>query len=240
MLYHYVCQYSYLYATELICAFDSKWEFIKDFPYYHILSLGCGGCVDLMAIESLLSKKNKGCNVSYIGIDNNNLWDPVHEKIGGYCKSNNMGFKTLDYDVFERFRERRLADTNIIVLSYLISYLYNTGQIAEITSLVNDIVKNVVNKKEPEQHLLLVINDVNSNKHGRDYFGHFEKAIKDAGLTIKGEYRYFDTGSLNSFQRIGQPYDVRKCIFDIPSEIKVKYHAQESVKSTIQFIVEVM
>lgn len=58
MLYHYVCQYSYLYSKELLCAFEHEWDFIKGFPYFHILSLGCGGCADLMALEILRQRHN--------------------------------------------------------------------------------------------------------------------------------------------------------------------------------------
>ena len=241
MLYQYVCQYSYLYTTELLCAFASEWDFIKDFPYYHILSLGCGGCADLMAIENLLSRKNISRSVSYIGIDINQLWQPIHEKIKECCQCNGVHFKARYYDVFDCFKERGIADTNIIVLSYLISYLYNTEQIATIDSLIHDITKNIVVKKKPEQHLLLIINDVNSNRRGRDCFSRFERAIKKSGLNIlQSKYRYFDTGKLNDFQKIGQPYNVRNCVFEIPTIIQMKYHAQSSINSTIQLILEVM
>ena len=241
MLYHYVCQYSYLYTTELLCAFGSEWDFIKDFPYYHVLSLGCGGCADLMAIEDLLSRKRVRRSVSYIGIDINELWQPIHERIKEYCERNNFHFTARYYDVFDCFKEREIADTNVIVLSYLISYLYNTGQIATIDSLIHDIAENIVLKKKHGQHLLLVINDVNSNRRGRDYFSRFEKAINDSGMDIlQSAYRYFDTGYLNDFQKIGQPYNVRSCAFEVPAKIQMKYHAQSSINSTIQLILEVM
>lgn len=241
MLYHYVCQYSYLYTTELLCAFASEWNFLKDFQYYHILSLGCGGCADLMAFEDLLNRKNVTRPISYIGIDVNGLWQPIHSSIDKYCQNKGLHFKARYYDVFDCFKENGIADTNIIVLSYLISYLYNTEQISTIDSLIHDIAENIVNKKLPDQHLLLVINDVNSNRRGRDYFSRFESAINDSGLSIiQSSYRYFDTGYLNDFQKIGQPYNVHNCIYEIPSEIQVKYHAQSNINSTIQLILEVM
>lgn len=57
MLYHYVCQYSYLYTTELLCAYEEEYDYLNDYPYFHILSLGCGGCADLMAFEHFESVK---------------------------------------------------------------------------------------------------------------------------------------------------------------------------------------
>ena len=41
MLYHYFCQYSYLYTTELLCAFNEEKDYLVDYPYFHIVSLGC-------------------------------------------------------------------------------------------------------------------------------------------------------------------------------------------------------
>ena len=76
-----VCQYSYLYASELLCAFEHEWSFISSFPYYHILSLGCGGCADLMGFEFLINEKKISVPISYIGIDKNELWAPIHQSI---------------------------------------------------------------------------------------------------------------------------------------------------------------
>lgn len=240
MICQYVCQYSYLYATELLCAFASEWEFIKYYPYYHIASLGCGGCADLMAFEALQKQKNISQPISYIGIDVNQLWRPVHSKIEEYCLHNTISFKTRYYDVFDYFQKNRVSDANIIVISYLISYLYNTEQIAGIDSLAHRIAENIVNKKEAGQHLLLVINDVNSWKRGRDYFSRFESAIKNCGLNIlRSTYRHFDTGRLYSSQKIGTPYDVPNRAFNIPIEIQNKYQAK-NLNATIQLILEVM
>lgn len=111
-----------------------------------------------------------------------------------------------------------------------------------IDSLAEKIAKNIVLQKESGQHLLLIINDVNSNNRGRDYFSHFERAIKKAGAKIiNSDYRYFDSGNLNYYQTNGfKPYkNAKKCYFDIPSKFKSKYHAQEDLNSTIQLLLEV-
>ena len=42
MLYHYVCQYSFLYTTELLCAFDHEWDYIRVF---HIIIFFLWGAV---------------------------------------------------------------------------------------------------------------------------------------------------------------------------------------------------
>ena len=53
---------------------------------------------------------------------------------------------------------------------------------------------------------------------------------------------YFDTGNLNYYQTNGfTAYsNAKRCCFNIPSEIKQKYHAKEDLNSTIQLLLEVV
>ena len=48
-----------------------------------VLSLGCGACADLMALERMLP----GVKIDYCGIDQNKLWESVHDKIKSYCNN---------------------------------------------------------------------------------------------------------------------------------------------------------
>lgn len=243
MLYHYVCQYSYLYTTEILWALSEERKYIKKFPYYHILSLGCGGCADLMAFDYLFNRNIIQIPISYLGFEINTLWQPIHNQIQKYYKNNDMiKFKIPGYnDVFKCFKDTPLSNANIIVISYLISYLYNTNQTGQIDSLAENIANNIVSQKSKNQNLLLIINDVNSNNRGRDYFSHFEEAIRNVGMTItNSKYKYFDTGNLNYYQTNGfTPYKAKKCFFAIPEKIQQEYHAQKCLNSTIQLILEV-
>lgn len=243
MLYHYVCQYSYLYTTEILWALSEEWKYIKTFPYFHVVSLGCGGCSDLMAFDYLLNNQKIKVPISYLGFEINSLWEPIHNEIQKFYNGNNMiHFNIPGYnDVFECFKETLLPNANIIIISYLISYSYNTGQIKKIDELAENIANNIISQKSSDQTLLLIINDVNSNNRGRDYFSHFEKAIKNSGITIiNSKYKYFDTGNLNYYQTNGfSPYEAKSCFFDIPSEIQQKYHAQKNLNKTIQLLLEV-
>lgn len=241
MLLHYVCQYSYLYTKEIIYALIEEHDFIQNFPYFHVLSLGCGSCADLMALEVYCDKARIQIPISYVGIDVNPLWEPIHLEIQEYCQEHDIRFQTQYSDVFDRFQETGINDTNVIVISYLISYLYNTNQIRQIDSLVRDIAERIINKKGDGNPLLLIINDVNSNRRGRDYFSYFENAISRVGLSISNKkYRYFDTGYLNDFQKVGEPYPVYRDFFEIPTDIQVNYHAQTGIQSTVQLLLEVI
>lgn len=241
MIYHYVCQYSYLYATELLCAFEEEKEYLLDYPYYHILSLGCGGCTDLMAFEHLYNENALSVPISYIGIDINELWRPVNNRISKYCEEHEIKYKTRYLDVFKCFKQQAIGDTNIIVISYLISYLYNTKQIKLIDSFIDDLVKNIISKKKQNQKLLLIINDVNSYKRGRNYYSYFQRKIESYNLSvIRCNYKYFDTGNLYDGQKIGTAYSTSKCVFSIPQRMQEYYHAEKNCKQTIQLLLEVI
>lgn len=241
MIYHYVCQYSFLYATELLCAYREETSYLTNCPYYHTMSLGCGGCADLMAFEQFYKNIGVDAPISYIGIDVNELQRPVNNRIQKYCEKENIKYKVQYYDVFKCFRRNGVVDANILVISYLISYLYNTKQISTINTFVEDVVNNIVQKKKTGQKFLIIINDVNSNLRGRDYFDHFIGKLNEYQLSIINcKYKYFDTGDLYQPQKIGTPYAVQRSLFPVPNAFGVKYHAQERCQKTIQLILEVI
>ena len=241
MIYHYVCQYSYLYATELLCAYREETDYLKNYPYYHIMSLGCGGCADLMAFEQFYRNIGSSTQISYIGIDVNELWRPINNRTQKYCEKENIKYKVRYHDVFKCFRQSGVVDANILVISYLISYLYNTRQISTIDTFVEDTVNNIVQKKKAGQKFLIIINDVNSNRRGRDYFNHFIGKLNKYKLSIiNTKYKYFDTGNLCPPQKIGTPYIIQESLFPISKTFAEKYHTQNRCQQTIQLILEVI
>lgn len=241
MLYHYVCQFSYLYASEIQHAFIEENAYLKDFPYYHVLSLGCGAAVDLMALEGFCYQEELNQPISYFGIDSNTNWESIHRKIERYCDSNGIKRKFLCNDAIKLLKSNAISDANIIVISYMISYLYNNGQIREVDSFIDSLVNNAVLKKKKGQKMLIVINDLNTYKKGRDYFSHIKRRIEKKGVEfLNYKYKYFDTGDLFSGQKIGEPYSGDVCLYNIPEIIMDKYHARKDGQKTIQLIMEVI
>ena len=62
----YVCDYSYKYASE-IWYLLRKSEALKKLEKYNVLSIGCGGCPDLMAFESYIKETGGNKKVHYFG-----------------------------------------------------------------------------------------------------------------------------------------------------------------------------
>lgn len=122
----------------------------------------------------------------------------------------------------------------------MISYLYNSNQIDQINSFINNITENII-KRKGDNKLLLIINDVNSNRRGRNYFADFEECIRGKGLTVlNSKYKYFDTGHLNVYQMLGTPYEMEGLGVDIPETIQREYHARTEMQTTIQLLLEVV
>lgn len=58
-----MCRYTYKYFSEMI--YGLKQIELSEYPFFHILSLGCGGVPDLMAFQYM----NYNKKISYVGLD---------------------------------------------------------------------------------------------------------------------------------------------------------------------------
>lgn len=236
MLYHYVCQYTLRYASEILYAFKEEASFLSDFDRINMMSIGCGGCPDLMAMEEFLCDYGINVPVSYKGFDINELWLPVHNRVQRYCENNDVTCKIKREDAINYFSKFYSSDTNVIVVSYLLSYLYNTPQKKEIVTFFDRLIDNVILRNNERK--LIIFNDVNSCNRGRDYFHVFLDKLKRKGLHGTCKYMYFDSSRLNDFQRNGTAYTSICPMFNYDNGIKRKYHVDGECRSA-QLIVEV-
>ena len=236
MLYHYVCQYSLRYASELLYALRSKRDFLSTFSNYSIMSIGCGGCADLMAFEKFANDLYLSKNIRYTGFDINPLWSPIHNRISRYCDEKSITRRFFIEDAIQHFQKYYHNSTNIIVISYLLSYLYNTSHKNDILLFFDLIIDSVVLRNNDKK--LIIINDVNSCNRGRDYFPKLIDKLKKKGLHGTYSYRYFDSDRLNDFQRNGDPYESNAPLFFMDVNKKREYHVDGWCRSA-QLIVEV-
>lgn len=75
----YVCRYTHKYASEIMYLLRSSTT-LNDMNSYNIISIGCGGCSDLIAFDTFAGD----INTSYLGIELNFLWHDVHSFILEY------------------------------------------------------------------------------------------------------------------------------------------------------------
>lgn len=232
LLDYYVCRYSYKYCSEMIYALREL--DLTAYPYFHILSLGCGGAPDLMAFEHMDYEQP----ISYYGVDKSLYWKKVHD----YIEQNfNGGRAKFDQNinVLTYFEEKELHQCNVIIIQYLISFFYDTIGQRGLRRWFSYLAENIVRNKPSDSPLLIIINDADSVNTGRDAFPLFVEEIKRVGLNISYEYRrrfkeqnYF-AGSLK--------YENNQNIFarEIPRRFVQDYCVAKTCESA-QLIVEVI
>ena len=178
----YVCRYSYKYCSEIIYALEQV-DLYK-YPYFNILSLGCGAAPDLMAFKYM----NYPQELRYSGIDSNSCWKKIHTYIENEFDNPNVKFYR-NIDVLTYFNNYKFEGTNILIIQYLISYFYKNIGPFNLIGWFNSLANNIVKYKPVDSPLLIIINDVDSKNTGRDIFPRLIDQIKNLGFQINYEIR---------------------------------------------------
>lgn len=237
MLSFYVCDYAGKYMSEMLYLMEQS-EALKKIDNYHVVSIGCGSCPDLMAFEQYCHSFSNGRKtVSYVGIDVNEMWSPFHDVIRKYESSTIKRTHFFYQDaVTEEYRD--ISRANVIILQYVISHFYNTNQIDKIDLFFEKLINKIVAHREEDKPFVLLINDVNSNNRGRDYFVKIIEMLKQSGFHGNSIRFYFDHGIRNDFQRYGTRH-ARKDIRVILSQQFDAVYEPWKVCSSAQLLVEV-
>ena len=214
----YMCDYSFKYASEMLYLLSQS-QALKEIDNYHLMSIGCGGCPDLMAFESYVLSTNASKKVQYYGIDKNELWKPIHNEIKTYLPQSRvkMRAKYVYDDAIDFFGRKIIEDANVIVIQYLISHFYNNSQIDKINQFFEDLISNLVVHREEKNPFVILINDVNSCNMGRDYFKELCDRLVENGFENSYSKFYFDYNIQNDFQRYGYRHVSTELLYDIPT-----------------------
>ncbi len=235
MMHFYVCDYTAKYASEMLYLMR-KSTAMMEIEEYHVLSIGCGACPDLMALERFCHETSPSKTISYLGIDINKRWKSIHEKIDTYKTSTvkKTRFKYWDA-VTEDFT---ISDANVVVLQYIISHFYNTGQIKQINAFFQKLVDTIISHKQENVPMVILINDVNSVNRGRDYFSDLIDKLKAADFHGSCGKFYFDYKIVNPAQRYGERHASRQTVFNLPKEFDGIYQPWCDCSSA-QLLIEV-
>lgn len=231
LLDYYVCRYSYKYCSEIVYALESI--DLNQYPYFNILSLGCGASPDLMAFDYMDLPQR----IDYRGIDINESWEKIHEFIKNRSERGNIefyrGYNVLDFFDNEIIEE---CNVNVIIIEYLISFFYSSIGKEGLKTWFDKLAQQIVANKSPDSPMLIIINDADSINIGRDSFPLLRNSIEKQGFNIIHEYRrHFKENCLfpNS-----QKYRSCANLFSIPDNIKTDYKAAIRCESA-QLILEV-
>ena len=218
LIYKYVIDFTERYKRNMQ-SFLSHID-MNAYPRFNILSIGCGAAPDLMAFEESFPQHP----LFYRGFDRNPKWYDIHTFIEGYAKNNGISAYFNRSDIFNIFLDTSYDwhNYNVIVVQYLISHLYNTGQSHRIRELYDGFVK-IVSQGLSHYPFLIVINDIDSYNKGRNLFHIFLNMLEDAGFVgtalAYSSYPNGDLGKIRwgaSYRRLGQiDYNYRSTPFGI-------------------------
>ena len=235
MMYFYVCDYTEKYASEMLYLMR-KSTALAEIEDYHVLSIGCGACPDLMALERYCSESSSSKQIRYWGIDVNERWKNIHNTISLYRSSSIINVQFDCIDAVEK--DFTVLDANVVILQYIISHFYNNGQIAKINNFFQKLVNAIVCHKQKDVPMVILINDVNSNNRGRDFFADLVGNLQDADFHGNCRGYYFNYRIVNQAQMYGLKHSSNETIFKMPNEFEDIYHPWH-ICSSAQLLIEV-
>lgn len=216
---YYTCKYMYKYSSEIEYALYNINKLNK-FGNFNILSIGCGACPDLVAIENFCEKENIKKSIHYYGIDMNTKWSPIHDIIKQYAIGEKWDVNYKYEEINEVFKQLHFKNYNILILQYVISHFLNTGKVPT-NDFFDSLIKNVIQYMPAKS--LIIINDVNSYNRGRNSLYCIFDKLEKAGIKYSRQEKYFDFRLKSDGQRIGSAYinsDVLHYSTDIDFNVK--------------------
>lgn len=236
MLDFYVCDYAAKYTSEMLYLMR-KSTLLNQIDDYHVVSIGCGACPDLMAFERYCHEKSPIKSVRYYGIDVNKKWRKIHNVIKNYRTTTLLRTEFAYRDaVSEEYKD--ISNANVLILQYVISHFYNTGKIKEIDEFFDRLIEKIVQYKEQENPFVIMINDVNSNRRGRDYFQLFLCKLQKKGFDAESKSFYFSYNVQNDHQRYGIKHEKIDIAFNLPSKFDEIYGSWKECSSA-QLLIEI-
>ena len=178
LLMKYVLRFTDRYSNQIRSALGHI--DLSRYPEYNVFSIGCGGVPDLMAFEEIAGEKQ----IYYKGYDRNPLWQGIHNQIEQYAKSiKNLDAKLRQYDIFDVFAKGipQHRQYNIVIIQYLLSHLYNTGQSGQIEELFDCIIGNILGNRYKHSPFLIIISDIDFWEKGRNTWYTLLDKLEDAG-----------------------------------------------------------
>lgn len=223
----YVCKYAYKYASELIYAFK-KCRSLKSLDTLKILSIGCGPCTDLMAIDYLSQADEYGFNnLVYIGIDLlEQPWKNIHNMIQEYFVHDSVRFIYDDILIFiDKIIDRNWSP-DVIVFQYFFSDLQKNVCEEKILDFIDRIAYYINNKMCDNTYV--IFNDINLSREFNGGLDYFDILLSKINHKIYRRLHFNNSNHDNHFE-YGTEYPCNDLFFNI-SQVQ-KYRPFDSCAS---------
>ena len=218
------------YASEIVYGLSCFAE-IRNKKKLKIMSVGCGPCTELAAIDYL---EEKGIlnyeELQYRGIDPlGNVWNRIWDDIIKYFGD---GINFYQNDILE------LVDIivnhswvpDVLIFQYVFSDMYKHSNIVEITKFIDKL--SFFLNSCVEKPIYILCNDINlstSYGGGREFFDILESRISSPKIVRR---MHFDNVNKDRHYDYGDEYSSNALVFDeISYEIKRAYNPFDSCAS---------
>lgn len=229
LLDYYMCRYSYKYCSEIIHALENI--DLSKYPYFNIVSLGCGGSPDLMAFDYMKLPQQ----ITYKGFDLNQSWEKIHNYITLSSPLMNIEY-CRNCNVLTHFDKSPLENCNVIIIEYLISFFYNQIGVQGLKTWFDQLARQIVAHKPADSPMLIIINDADSCNVGRDSFPLMRTSIEQQGMVVANEYRC--RFKEENYYAYSIKYPTQRNYFYIPEDFGEKYKVAIKCESA-QYILEI-
>lgn len=213
---YYYCKYSFRYASEIVYGLRQIAD-IKDKRNLKVMSVGCGPCTELAAIDYLRQRGELQYDtLEFHGIDPlsqvwDNIWKDIKDYFGG-------GIEFYPNDVLDLvdiiIKKQWIPD--VIIFQYVFSDMYKNNTQKDIEEFIEKLACFL--DEQTDKSIYILANDINlstSYGGGRDFFDILKDKMHASKIVKKF---HFDNLSKESHFNYGEEYLSNELIFDIDSK----------------------
>ena len=234
MMDFYVCKYAHKYTSELIYAF-SLLKDLKVKRHLKVLSIGCGPCTDLLALDYLVRAGEYGfVTLDYQGVEiNTEIWNNIYDNIYD-LKPQSWSFEVIPRDICDYIDTLLRQDwkPDLIVLQYVFSDMRKHTPSQTITTMIDSLALFI---DSCEKNTYIVCNDINlsiDRGGGREYFDRLYR--KMSTRTTPHRYHFNNINKSNHFD-YGDEYGSNDLIV-VPGDNLDDYQPYKSCASAQMII----
>ena len=201
----YYCKYAYKYASEMVYGLSCFAE-IRDKKKLNIMSVGCGPCTELAAVDYL---RNEGVlnydQLDYRGIDPlGDVWKCIWTDIKTYF-GDGIQFYPNDILQLVDIIVKHSWVPDVLIFQYVFSDMYKHSNEEEIIQFINKLA-GFLNLYD-EKPIYILCNDINLSKSmggGREFFDILESKVENPKIVRK---MHFDNINRDRHYEYGDQYN---------------------------------
>lgn len=190
----YTCKYSFKYMSELAYALTLVRD-LKNKKHLKVMSVGCGPCTDLFALDFLREKKEfQFETIEYRGIDSaKKVWRKIHEQIEIYnSKKYKVHFYYRDVtELIDTITEKQWIP-DLIIFQYVFSDMEKHCPTEKLQSFISKIAQFINTKMSKNTYIIL--NDINLTTAFGGGLEHFDELL---ALIPEVEFRKYHFNNSN-------------------------------------------